>query len=191
MQAIALETLDLVTIACYLLAVLIIGVYVARRTHDADDLFLAGRRLGWIPVGLSLFAANISSTTRIGLAGVTLVPPVVTIFLLGLCCRRAGAGTALATLVAGNGISAAGFIATLCGVLELLFTLIAGLLSALSSGIYWLMWRATRDRVATVATRHVWQPATARASVAGPWWRDYRVSAAVLPLTLWTVLAFR
>jgi len=42
---------------------------MARRTHNADDLFLAGRRLGWLPIGLSLFASNISSTTMIVLAG--------------------------------------------------------------------------------------------------------------------------
>ncbi|MCG6861336.1 MAG: hypothetical protein LJE70_08675 [Chromatiaceae bacterium] len=35
----------------------------------AWDLFLAGRRPGWLPIGLSLFASNISSTTLIGLAG--------------------------------------------------------------------------------------------------------------------------
>jgi SSS family solute:Na+ symporter len=46
-----------------------IGFRMARRTHSAEDLFLAGRRLGWLPIGLSLFASNISSTTMIGLAG--------------------------------------------------------------------------------------------------------------------------
>jgi len=69
MQNISLEPLDLYVIAIYFLLVFIIGFYVARRTHSADDLFLAGRRLTWIPIGLSLFASNISSTTLIGLAG--------------------------------------------------------------------------------------------------------------------------
>ncbi len=69
MQNIALEKIDLAIIAAYFVIVFIIGFRVARRTHDADDLFLAGRRLGWFPIGLSLFASNISSTTLIGLAG--------------------------------------------------------------------------------------------------------------------------
>ena len=60
---------DLVVIGAYFAVVFAIGFYLARRTHDSDDLFLAGRRLGWLPIGLSLFASNISSTTLIGLAG--------------------------------------------------------------------------------------------------------------------------
>ncbi|MFN2328804.1 MAG: sodium:solute symporter [Chromatocurvus sp.] len=46
-----------------------IGVVVARRTHSGDDLFLAGRRLTWGAIGLSLFASNISSSTLVGLTG--------------------------------------------------------------------------------------------------------------------------
>ena len=42
---------------------------MAKRTHSGEDLFLAGRRLGWVPIGFSLFASNISSTTLIGLSG--------------------------------------------------------------------------------------------------------------------------
>jgi len=44
-------------------------VIVARRTRSGDDLFLAGRRLAWGAVGLSLFASNISSSTLVGLMG--------------------------------------------------------------------------------------------------------------------------
>jgi len=50
----------------YFVGVVAIGFHLARRTHDSTDLFLAGRRLGWLPIGLSLFASNISSTTLIG-----------------------------------------------------------------------------------------------------------------------------
>ena len=42
---------------------------MARKTRSGEDLFLAGRRLGWIPIGFSLFASNISSTTLVGLSG--------------------------------------------------------------------------------------------------------------------------
>ncbi len=69
MQDISLSTVDLVIVVLYFLVVFAIGFRMARRTHSAEDLFLAGRRLGWLPIGLSLFASNISSTTMIGLTG--------------------------------------------------------------------------------------------------------------------------
>lgn len=64
-----LATADLLVIGAYGLLILVIGVVTAWHTRSGDDLFLAGRRLGWMPIGLSLFASNISSTTLIGLAG--------------------------------------------------------------------------------------------------------------------------
>jgi len=69
MHQLDIAAADLVVVGFYFVIVFAIGIYVARRTHDSDDLFLAGRRLGWLPIGLSLFASNISSTTLIGLAG--------------------------------------------------------------------------------------------------------------------------
>jgi SSS family solute:Na+ symporter len=53
-----IDRLDLAVIGACFLMVCAIGGYLARRTHSADDLFLAGRRLGWLPIGLSLFASN-------------------------------------------------------------------------------------------------------------------------------------
>jgi solute:Na+ symporter, SSS family len=64
-----LSTLDLTVIGAYFVLVLYIGLRMAKRTHSGEDLFLAGRRLGWVPVGFSLFASNISSTTLVGLSG--------------------------------------------------------------------------------------------------------------------------
>lgn len=61
--------IDLGIIAAYFAAIALIGVVVARRTHSGDDLFLAGRRLTWGAIGLSLFASNISSSTLVGLTG--------------------------------------------------------------------------------------------------------------------------
>jgi SSS family solute:Na+ symporter len=69
MYQLDIAAIDFVVIGAYFLAVFAIGFYLARRTRDETDLFLAGRRLGWLPIGLSLFASNISSTTLIGLAG--------------------------------------------------------------------------------------------------------------------------
>jgi len=120
-----------------------------------------------------------------------LVPPVVVIFLFGIFSRRTGATAALATLFGGHLVSAACFGATLAGAMDLHFTLIAGIIFGVSSGICWLVSRFTRQELSAAAGRCVWQPAVARATVAGPWWQDYRFHAAtLLLLTLWLVLAF-
>ena len=65
----ALETLDWVVVGVYLVAVLVIGFMVSHKATSGDELFLAGRSLGFVAIGLSLFASNISSTTLIGVAG--------------------------------------------------------------------------------------------------------------------------
>lgn len=68
-----LAPVDLLVIGAYLAIVTVIGIRVARETHTGEDLFLAGRSLTWVPIGLSLFASNISTTTLIGLAGAAYV----------------------------------------------------------------------------------------------------------------------
>lgn len=66
---IALHALDYVAIAAYFLLVVLIAAWTTRAKPDSDDLFLAGRSLGAVAVGFSLFSANISSDTLIGLPG--------------------------------------------------------------------------------------------------------------------------
>src|SRR5262245_3644989 len=65
-----MTTLDWVTIALYF--GLLAGLTwwsVARNRDTADDYFLAGRDLGWLVVGASIFASNIGSEHLGGLAG--------------------------------------------------------------------------------------------------------------------------
>jgi solute:Na+ symporter, SSS family len=65
-----LHSIDLGVIAAYLALVLLIGAAVSRKAAaSGEELFLAGRSLGFAAIGLSLFASNISSTTLIGVAG--------------------------------------------------------------------------------------------------------------------------
>ncbi|MCB0391020.1 MAG: sodium:solute symporter [Bdellovibrionales bacterium] len=72
-----LNAIDFSIIAIYFASVLAIGLLIARREKYKDknhqindsDYFLAGKSLGWIAIGSSLFASNISSTTLIGLSG--------------------------------------------------------------------------------------------------------------------------
>jgi len=69
MADISLSPLDIGIIIGYFLVIILIGVIVSRKTDTGEDLFLAGRSLGWGVIGFSLFASNISSTTLIGLTG--------------------------------------------------------------------------------------------------------------------------
>src|SRR5216110_2187232 len=62
--------LDVVVIAAYFLILLGIGWWAARREKAvSSDYFLAGRDVGWLAVGASLFASNIGSEHLVGLAG--------------------------------------------------------------------------------------------------------------------------
>ena len=64
-----ISTIDLIVVGVYFVAVVAIGLWVAKGTQSGEDLFLGGRSFGWGLVGLSLFASNISTTTIIGLSG--------------------------------------------------------------------------------------------------------------------------
>lgn len=64
-----LSVLDSVIILVYILVVLLIGFYFRKRSKNSEEYFLAGRKVGWIAIGASLFATNISSEHFLGLAG--------------------------------------------------------------------------------------------------------------------------
>src|SRR5437016_4355457 len=49
--------LDGVIIFAYLACLAGIGVYFSRRQKNLEDFFLAGRKMGWLPIGMSLMAA--------------------------------------------------------------------------------------------------------------------------------------
>src|SRR5512133_1808063 len=62
--------LDWLMIALYFGILLCVAWWVIRRGKEsADDYFLAGRNLGWLVVGASIFASNIGSEHLVGLAG--------------------------------------------------------------------------------------------------------------------------
>lgn len=64
-----LATIDLVIIVGLLLVVILIGVLqITQKRETSDSFFLAGRNLKWPLIGLSLFAANISTIHLVGLA---------------------------------------------------------------------------------------------------------------------------
>src|ERR1700742_1777505 len=64
-----MSSLDLLVVAAYFVVVYAIGIYFLKRAHTSKSYFLADRSVGWVAVGASLFASNISSEHFIGLAG--------------------------------------------------------------------------------------------------------------------------
>ena len=60
---------DWLVLGGYLAAVFAFGLYMSRKERTSTNFFLAGRRLPWYAITLSLFATNISTGSFIGLAG--------------------------------------------------------------------------------------------------------------------------
>lgn len=63
-----LNIIDLVVIVLYIIFIVWWGLRHSK-SNDSDAYFLAGRDLKWPMVGLSLFAASISSSTLMGNSG--------------------------------------------------------------------------------------------------------------------------
>lgn len=64
-----MATIDFVIVGIYFLVVLGIGFSFRKRGTSSTEYFLAGRHVGWVAIGASLFATNISSEHFLGLAG--------------------------------------------------------------------------------------------------------------------------
>lgn len=60
-----MSNIDLVFVVIYILAILL-WAFKNANNSDSESYFLAGRNMSWKAVGLSLFAASVSSTTLIG-----------------------------------------------------------------------------------------------------------------------------
>lgn len=63
------STLDLLTFVGFLLFVIGVSLYASRKEDSEEDYFLAGRKLSWWLIGISLIASNISSEHFIGMSG--------------------------------------------------------------------------------------------------------------------------
>ena len=66
MLASGLTTVDVVMCVGYLLCITLLGAYFYKGQKSTKDYFLAGRSMGWIPVGLSLM---VTLTSAIGFIG--------------------------------------------------------------------------------------------------------------------------
>ena len=65
----SLHPVDISIIFLYIIFVVWLGFYFARRHKGAEDYFLGGRSFIWPLVGLSLYASNMSSSSLVGMAG--------------------------------------------------------------------------------------------------------------------------
>jgi solute:Na+ symporter, SSS family len=68
MKELSLGWIDGGIIVLYFVLIVVYGLYHSKR-KSSEEYFLAGRDMTWPIVGISLFAANISSSTLVGLAG--------------------------------------------------------------------------------------------------------------------------
>ena len=66
----AVHWIDMAIIVVYLVGITGVGIWFSRHQRESSaGYFLAGRSLGWVTVGLALFATNISTVHLTGLAG--------------------------------------------------------------------------------------------------------------------------
>lgn len=64
-----LSALDIAVFLAFFAVVLGVSMFKSRKEETGEDFFLAGRRLVWPFIGLSLIAANISTEHFVGMAG--------------------------------------------------------------------------------------------------------------------------
>ena len=87
------STLNYIILAVYLLAMIGIGVWFAGRQKTTEDYFLAGRKMPWLIVGMSMYASLTSAITFMALPAtaykenisflvVSLISPLVAPFLI-------------------------------------------------------------------------------------------------------------
>jgi SSS family solute:Na+ symporter len=113
-------------------------------------------------------------------------PPLVAVFVLGFVDRRLGARAALRAALCGHALSAAWFVATQLGWLDLHFTIVAGVLFAATVLMAW-GWRVLLDDAPAPAALAA--VAQARAAPSPRWLRP--LAAAMVALTLGIVFVFR
>jgi solute:Na+ symporter, SSS family len=81
------SSLNWIVLAAYLLVVLAIGIRARRHQNTTEDFFLAGRSMGWIPIGMSLCVTHFSAISYLATAnqsyyfGMVLVGSVLPILL--------------------------------------------------------------------------------------------------------------
>ncbi|HEX8548203.1 MAG TPA: sodium/solute symporter, partial [Cytophagaceae bacterium] len=63
------QLFDIAIIVVYFILTFVVGFHYSKDTKNSSQYFLAGRHTGWVVIGASLFATNVSSEHFVGLAG--------------------------------------------------------------------------------------------------------------------------
>jgi len=79
------EDAVLITLVAYKVVLLGMGVLGARRTHDAADFFLGGRKLGPVVAAVSASASGASAWTMLGVSGAAYAGGLSAIWVLPAC----------------------------------------------------------------------------------------------------------
>lgn len=69
MEGVEIHPVDYGIVAAYIVFLIWLGVFFARRHKTPEDYFLGGRAFTWFLVGISLYASNMSSSSLVGMAG--------------------------------------------------------------------------------------------------------------------------
>lgn len=85
-------TVTLITLVIYKIALIGIGFWASRRTHDEDDFFLGGRSLGPVVAAISYSSSASSAFTLLGISGIAYVMGVGALWIV--------AGSVIGMLVA-------------------------------------------------------------------------------------------
>ncbi|MGJ8668771.1 MAG: sodium/proline symporter [Oceanococcus sp.] len=85
-------TVILITLVCYKLLLIAVGLWAQRRTHDETDFFLGGRSLGPVVAAISYSASSSSAWTLLGMSGAA--------FFLGLSAIWLVVGAVTGMLIA-------------------------------------------------------------------------------------------
>lgn len=67
---VTLSWLDYLVLLIYLVALLTVGIYLAKKNQSNADIFLGGRSLKWWQIGFSMFSANAGPTMLVGFASI-------------------------------------------------------------------------------------------------------------------------
>jgi SSS family solute:Na+ symporter len=102
------------------------------------------------------------------------VPPVVAIFFMGILWERGSRHAAFWTLVIGHSLSFTIFLLSIFDIFELHFTITAGLLTAVSFLIFYLISIFGEAPEAGSMDTIIWKPKDALPSEPLPWFKDYR-----------------
>ena len=158
-----------------------------KRGWTGEQTALAGR-LGII--GFMLLAVTIAPSIAnfqglfhyLQSALAYLVPPVAVVFALGLFWRVINATGAFAALLGGHGVSAFLFAMSAAGVIELHFTLVAGLLAAVSLVIAVATSRLGDPPSEQQLARYTVRPGDVYVVENVAWWQDYRLYSVLVTI---------